>query len=876
MRNYRNSLRFQVVLLIGVLALASVAGFTLIVGHLTRSQIEQDAFTLQRHLATRMSTQMAHDMQSRGKEMQFLSRLERIRNPARSVQEKQAALLEMQHTYPVYAWVGLTDVHGTIIASTEPRLAGAQVPQRSWFVQGSQGLYFEGAHEATLLAKLLPPARWDELPMRLLDVSLPVLDKDGQFIGVLAAHLSLDWAYELRAQLLASVEDERLEMLLFDREGRVIVGSPGVPAMRTPFGALASLRESASGRMDTRLETWPDGGRYLTTAAPAGGSGLFPGLGWTVVIRAAEDVAFIGANRLALITVLCGMVVTMVFSLLMWHLVGRQMRPLERVSEAAQQLDAQGLMGPLPEPHGDGEVAVFTRSLTDLVNALRESRERFELLFEHAPVALAFIGPDGRVLNTNARFASLFGYGRHQIDHVDTWFRLAYPDPSQRAKAQAQWQRARQSMGQERVELPGGEYAVHRQGNEICIVETSAIAMKDGLLVSFHDLTERRQAEAGLHLWAEAFERSEVGLLVSDAVTNTVIAANPAFSRQRGYAPGDLTGAPVETLYPLRCHTDLQIVLSALDTQDHCIFESEHIARDGRIFPVLIDVTVLRDAEGHAVKRVSHVLDLTERKRAEQEVLRLNAELEQRVQERTAELSAANRDLDSFAYSVSHDLRAPLRSVNGFAQILESGYTERLDDEGRSYLQRIRQGTQKMAELIEGLLALSRYAKAPLHRERVDLSAMATRRLQELAATDPARNVWFEVQPGLVADGDASLTEALLVNLLDNAWKYTGKTAAPRIRVYEGELSGQWGFCVSDNGAGFDMIKAHRLFEPFQRLHQQSEFQGTGVGLATVRRIVERHGGRILVNAAPGQGATFCFTLSPDAGFTAANGAIHG
>ena len=144
--------------------------------------------------------------------------------------------------------------------------------------------------------------------------------------------------------------------------------------------------------------------------------------------------------------------------------------------------------------------------------------------------------------------------------------------------------------------------------------------------------------------------------------------------------------------------SDLQIVLSALDTQDHCIFESEHIARDGRIFPVLIDVTVLRDAEGHAVKRVSHVLDLTERKRAEQEVLRLNAELEQRVQERTAELSAANRDLDSFAYSVSHDLRAPLRSVNGFAQILESGYTERLDDEGRSYLQRIRQGLHQCIE----------------------------------------------------------------------------------------------------------------------------------------------------------------------------------
>lgn len=867
LRKFKDSLRFQVLLVIGALAMAGTAGFTLIISHLTRTQIEQDAFTLQRHLATRMAAQMAQDMNHRAKELQLLSRMERVRDPSRSTQDKQAALQDMKATYPVYAWIGLTDTQGGIIASTEPRLIGAQVPQRNWFTKGSKGLYFEGAHEATLLAKLLPPARWDELPMRLLDVSLPLHDKDGQFIGVLAAHLSLDWAYDLRTQLLASVEGDQMEMILFDGEGRVIVGSPGVPAMRTPLGGLESLRKSGEGQLHTLLETWPDGGRYLTTAVPAGGSGLFPGLGWTVVVRNAEDAAFIAADRLTLVTLLCGVIVALVFSMLMWLLVSRQMRPLERVSEAAQQMDANGLMKHLPEPRGEGEVAVFTRSLTSLVNALRESRERFELLFEHAPVALAFIAPDGKVLNTNAQFASLFGYGRHQIDHVDTWFRLAFPDPSLRSEAQARWQKARQATGQERVELPGGEYTVHRQGNGICIVETSAIAMKDGLLVAFHDLTGRRQAEADLHLWAEAFERSEVGLLVSDAVTNTIVAANPAFSRQRGYEPGELTGAPVDTLYPMRRHTDLQIILSALDTQDHCIFESEHIARDGRIFPVLIDVTVLRDAGGHVVKRVSHVLDLTDRKRAEQEVLRLNAELEQRVQDRTAELSAANRDLDSFAYSVSHDLRAPLRSVNGFAQILESDHAAQLGDEGRIYLQRIRQGTQKMAELIEGLLALSRYAKAPLHRETLDLSAMATRRLQELAAAEPDRLVTVEVQPGLSADGDASLTEALLVNLLDNAWKYTGKTEAPRIRVYAGELSGLWGVCVSDNGAGFDMIKAHRLFEPFQRLHQHSEFLGTGVGLATVRRIVERHGGQIRVMAAPGQGATFCFNLSPDTGF---------
>ena len=280
---------------------------------------------------------------------------------------------------------------------------------------------------------------------------------------------------------------------------------------------------------------------------------------------------------------------------------------------------------------------------------------------------------------------------------------------------------------------------------------------------------------------------------------------------------------------------------------------------------MLIDLTVLRDADGRPVRRVSYVQDLTERERAAQEIRRLNAELEQRVIERTAELSAANRELNAFAAAVTHDLRAPLRTVNGFVQILMDEFAGLLGDEGRQHLQRIQNGTRRMGELIEGLLALSHHTNKPLDRTRVDLSTIATRRLAELAAAEPARQVVVEVEPGLVADCDAALAEALLVNLLDNAWKYSARTPQAHIRFCRDTVDGLSGFCVCDNGAGFDMAKAGHLFEPFQRLHHPSEFQGTGVGLATVRRIVDRHGGRITVQAAPGQGARFCFTLRAEA-----------
>ena len=247
-----------------------------------------------------------------------------------------------------------------------------------------------------------------------------------------------------------------------------------------------------------------------------------------------------------------------------------------------------------------------------------------------------------------------------------------------------------------------------------------------------------------------------------------------------------------------------------------------------------------------------------------QEVLRLNAELEQRVAERTAQLEYTNKELEAFCYSVSHDLRAPLRSIDGFSQALIEDFPREVPEEAQRYLGRIRAATQRMAQLIEDLLNLSRISRGELQRQAVDMTEIAQQVLAELQQRDPERKVEVTIWDGMQANADARLLRAALENLVGNAWKFTARCAAPRIEVGALADGGRTTYYVRDNGAGFDMAYADKLFGAFQRLHAASEYAGTGIGLATVQRIVHRHGGRVWADAKPGKGAVFYFTL--DAG----------
>jgi len=272
----------------------------------------------------------------------------------------------------------------------------------------------------------------------------------------------------------------------------------------------------------------------------------------------------------------------------------------------------------------------------------------------------------------------------------------------------------------------------------------------------------------------------------------------------------------------------------------------------------------LLDGEGKPYAVCGISTDITARKRAEEQVRQLNADLEQRVRERTAELEATARELDAFAYSVSHDLRAPLRSLHGFSQILLDDYGDGLDDEGRQYLQRIQSNVARMGQLIDDLLRLSRATRTGLRRERVDISAQAREIIDELRSAEPGRRAETVIADALVTTGDSHLMRLALENLLSNAWKFTGRREHTIISVGAIHQADGPVFFVRDNGAGFDMRYAGKLFDPFQRLHPTAEFEGSGIGLAIVHRILSRHGGRIWAESEPGKGSTFFFTLTSD------------
>ncbi len=392
------------------------------------------------------------------------------------------------------------------------------------------------------------------------------------------------------------------------------------------------------------------------------------------------------------------------------------------------------------------------------------------------------------------------------------------------------------------------------------------------------EIVERRRAEEALrqaketaeHGWLRerllmaAIVESSQDAIIGETLDGIVTSWNRAAARMFGFTAAEMVGRSLRDLIPDDRRGEEETILATSSHGESIrYFETVRVHRDGSRIDVSISTSPIRDQTGAIVGASKIVRDIGDKKQAEAKIQELNAGLERQVAERTAELRGANEELEAFAYAVSHDLRAPLRAMSGFARILEEDYGPKLDPDAREYLQHISQASANMGLLIEGLLTLSRVMRGDLKREAVDLSAMAERICKELADAEPERRVAWEIEPGLVVCGDGRMLESMMQNLIGNAWKYTAGAAAPRLRVYAEWNSAAQRVCIADNGAGFDMAYAQQLFQPFRRLHRQDEFPGLGIGLATVQRIVHRHGGSIEATAAPGQGATFCFTF-PD------------
>ena len=394
-------------------------------------------------------------------------------------------------------------------------------------------------------------------------------------------------------------------------------------------------------------------------------------------------------------------------------------------------------------------------------------------------------------------------------------------------------------------------------------------------LDNFAQVDSRRATERALSGSEERFrlamEYSPIGVALVDT-DGRWIEVNPALCRIVGYSRDELLRIDFQTItHPDDLDADLALMQQVLAGRlDSYGMEKRYIRKSGETIWIQLDVVLVRPPDGAPRYFLSKIQDITERRDAQNRVLELNATLEQRVVERTRELEQANRqlvlanrELDAFSSAVSHELRAPLRLIDGFTQMLARGHIDPLDAVGTQDLSRIRDAARQMSERIDGMLRMARVTREPLRRSQVDISAIARETIDALTAAHPEHVVRVSTQPGLVANGSATLLRAVMENLLGNAWKFTSRAAEASIEFGCCNRGGELMYFVRDNGVGFDTKYVDQLFQAFHRLHDESDFPGTGIGLVTVQRILQRHGGRIEVESAVGQGATFYFTI-PD------------
>ena len=491
---------------------------------------------------------------------------------------------------------------------------------------------------------------------------------------------------------------------------------------------------------------------------------------------------------------------------------------------------------------------------------LRTSEIRYRRLFEATQDGILILNAVNlEIIDVNPFMLNLLGYSRDEFLGKELWEIGLFGD---KGASQTAF-KALQDTGYLRYE----DLPLETRGGKRREVEfVSNVYDEDGRQVvqcNIRDITERRKEEV-LRERLAAIVKSSDDAIISTDLNSIVTTWNSAAEKMFGHTEQEMLGRSQSLIIPPDREGEVVRILDMIkrgETLNH--FETMRIGKDGKTIDVSVTISPIKDEDGNIIGASKIARDISELKRAIKEIKQLNAELERRVADRTAQLQAANNELESFSYSVSHDLRAPLRHINGFAGALMEDYSDKLDDVGKGYLKQVREASEEMAELIDDVLQLARVTRTTMVPEVVNLTEMAHSIIDDIQDADKDRRVSVEIKDGLSAHGDRRLLHIMLTNLLGNAWKFTAKQKDPKISLGDHVTDGVTEYFIRDNGAGFDVAFADKLFGAFQRLHSADEFDGTGIGLATVQRVVNRHGGRVWGKGAINKGATFYFTL-PD------------